>query len=111
MSEQRRPPQPHEIEISLFGPGYGECIVAHLGAGEWMIVDSCIDKSARPAALEYLRTIGVNASQHVKWVLATHWHDDHIRGLSDIVSECESAEFACSMALRNKEFGGANFFL
>ncbi len=40
----------------------------------------------------------------VSVVLATHWHDDHIRGLARVVQCCRSARFHCSLALRNDEF-------
>ena len=40
----------------------------------------------------------------VQQVIATHWHDDHIRGLGRIVQACASADFVCSAALREKEF-------
>ena len=45
MPSQR--PATNEVEISLFGPGYGECIVIHVGENEWVIVDSCIDAETR----------------------------------------------------------------
>jgi hypothetical protein len=48
-------PNADELEISLFGPGYGESLALHLGNGQWMIVDSCVDSSSRrAAALGYL---------------------------------------------------------
>ena len=99
------------IEISLIGPGYGESIIIHIGDGEWIIVDSCIQQlytdqgGARSAAVSYLVDIGVDLSQ-VSRVVATHWHDDHIGGLSQIVNECAYAEFCCAMALREPEFLG-----
>lgn len=94
-----------EIEVSVFGPGYGESILVHIGEGEWIIVDSCIHPiSKEPTPLTYLRRIGVNPAKAVKQVIATHWHDDHIRGLGQIVRECKSAEFVCSASLRPKEF-------
>jgi hypothetical protein len=37
-------------------------------------------------------------------VLATHWHDDHISGLSEVVENCKNATFACSVAQRDQEF-------
>jgi Metallo-beta-lactamase superfamily len=93
------------LEISLFGPGYGECLVCHLGANEWLIVDSCLDQRRRiHPALEYLERLGVTAETDVKLVVATHWHDDHVRGLSDLVLACSSARFSCSTALRDSEF-------
>ena len=44
-------PSAREIEVSLFGPGYGECVLVHLGEGQWMIVDSCVEQgsSSQPA--------------------------------------------------------------
>jgi hypothetical protein len=69
-----------------------------------MIVDSCIDYASRTApALEYLQSIGVNPSTAVRLILATHWHDDHVRGLAQILGECTSALFACSAALKPDE--------
>ena len=38
------PPGKNEFEITLFGPGYGESVVLHVGSGAWIVVDSCIDK-------------------------------------------------------------------
>lgn len=97
-------PEPNEIEVSVFGPGYGECCLIHFGGG-WMIIDSCIDvESGRPAVLRYLEAIGVNPAQAVKLIVASHWHDDHIRGLSAIVKACEQARFCASSALNTKEF-------
>jgi beta-lactamase superfamily II metal-dependent hydrolase len=98
------PPQPDEIEVSVFGPGVGECIVVHLGNNDWAIVDSCRERrSQQPVALVYLERLGVNESA-VKLIVATHWHDDHVRGLSDVLSLCPNAEFACSAALNREEF-------
>lgn len=97
-------PAPDEIEFSLLGPGYGECAVIHYGGGEWLIVDSCIDQSGTPAALKYLNQIGVDVGTAVRMIVVTHWHDDHIRGVSELVEYCPRAEFVCPAALRSKEF-------
>lgn len=104
---QIRPERPSadEIEVSFFGPGFGESIVIHAGDDNWIVVDSCIDApSSRPAALAYLEEIGVDPSTAVKLILTTHWHDDHIGGMSELVKTCLSAKFACSMALTRREF-------
>lgn len=99
------PPQSDELEISVIGPGLGECILLHLGDNDWCIVDSCIARdSQEPVALEYLRGFENDALARVRLILATHWHDDHIRGLSSLVRECPSALFSCSGALNNAEF-------
>lgn len=93
-----------EIEVSLFGPGYGECVLLHLGFSDWIIVDSCLNRDKRPPVLEYLRALGQDPAQIVKLVVATHWHDDHIGGLGMLFKECQSARFACSGALNSLEF-------
>jgi beta-lactamase superfamily II metal-dependent hydrolase len=99
------PPKPDQIEISLFGPGYGEGLLLHVGDNNWLIVDSSIDPlSKQPTILDYLQEIGVDPSKRVKLVVATHWHDDHIRGLAEIYRRCELAEFVTSAALRSGEF-------
>lgn len=99
------PPEENQIEVSLFGPGYGESILIHYGDGNWIIVDSCIDPTSRLAApLTYLKCLGVNLARDVRLIVATHWHDDHIRGLGSVVEECQSARFVCSGALRPEEF-------
>lgn len=98
-------PSPLELEVSLFGPGYGEALAIHVCDGRWILVDSCIDEATgRPAHLAYLQNIGVNVARSVELVVSTHWHDDHVRGLSEVVRECANAGFACSIAMNNEEF-------
>jgi len=99
------PPRPDELEVSLFGPGIGECVVVHVGGGEWITVDSCEDPATHaPAALAYLRSLGVDPGTQVKRVIVTHWHDDHMRGAAGVLAAATSAKFFCSAALSTKEF-------
>ncbi len=99
-----KPPEHNELELSLFGPGVGECAVVHLGAGNWMVVDSCLDANGKSVALTYLASLEVDIATQVKLIVATHWHDDHIRGIAQLLREASSARFACSAALRREEF-------
>jgi hypothetical protein len=93
------PPGASQLEISVFGPGTGECVLVHIGDGDWIVVDSCIDRrTRRPVALDYLNSLRVDVASRVKLVVATHWHDDHIRGLSDVLLAAESARFVNSAA-------------
>ncbi|RST19353.1 hypothetical protein E2C00_08540 [Streptomyces sp. WAC05374] len=99
------PPKSDEIEVSIFGPGKGESIVVHFGAGKWMVVDSCVDqqnKSVTP--LEYLRHVGVNVAEDVVMIVGTHAHDDHFAGIATIFEACERAVFVVSSALTSQEF-------
>ena len=98
------PPAKDELEVTLIGPGYGESIVLHLGCGTWVVVDSCAASDGGPRPLEYLTSIGIDPSTAVKLIMATHWHDDHIRGMGKMVEACEAARFCCASALLQQEF-------
>lgn len=103
--ERNRTPEKDEIEVSLFGPGYGECVVLHIGGGNWCVVDSCIDNATKgPVALNYFQCLNIDVTKSVKTVFISHWHDDHTRGISKVVAECADAKVICSAALQNKEF-------
>ena len=103
-SLQRTRPSPDQLEITLIGPGEGECCLAHLGSGHWIIVDSCRNSlTRRPVALEYLEHIGVETDA-VVLIVATHWHDDHISGLAATLKACTQATVCCSSALASEEF-------
>ena len=102
---QSIPPKPDEIEVSLFGPGFGESVVIHVGHGEWIVVDSCVEeRNGDPKPLQYLCSLGVDPATAVTAVVATHWHDDHVAGLGNLLDACRNAVLVCSVALTTKEF-------
>jgi hypothetical protein len=102
---RKNPPNADEIEVSIFGPGFGECIVVHPGDGHWFVIDSCMDRRAKkPSALLYFDEIGVDPATSVDLILATHWHDDHVAGIDQIVEASPNAKFWCSESLRCDEF-------
>ena len=98
------PPGKRELELTLLGPGYGESIVLHVGDGVWVVVDSCLDTDGVPQALRYLESIGIDPAETVDLIVATHWHDDHIRGIANLVKSCRKATFCCASVLCRKEF-------
>lgn len=104
LSSRSHPPAADELEISIFGPGFGESVVIHIGAGRWILIDSCIDTNTGiPAALDYLNALSASP-EAVELIVATHWHDDHVRGLATMVNACSTAQFACSAGLNSHEF-------
>jgi hypothetical protein len=99
----KTPPKPDEIELTLFGPGYGESIAVHV-EGKWLLIDSCVDPSTgNPAAIDYLTGIGVDLGS-VALVICTHWHDDHARGIAACYRACPNAKLVLSGALQRLEF-------
>lgn len=104
MTNATVPPPANVLELTLIGPGYGETVVLHLGDGRWAIVDSCEDEDGHPRALQYLDAMDVDPARSVVLIIATHWHDDHIRGMGRLVKICETARFCCASVLTSKEF-------
>jgi hypothetical protein len=97
-------PAADQIEVCIFGPGYGECSVVHLGASNWIVIDSCLDTATgKPASVDYFSRIGVDPGA-IGLIVATHWHDDHIRGMAQQVRTFVNARFCTSAALTNQEF-------
>lgn len=98
-------PGSQELEVSVFGPGFGECILLHLGDGHWAVIDSCLDATSKqPAALHYLNGFGVAPATSIQLVVATHWHDDHMDGISKVFQAATGATFACTAAVQQPEF-------
>jgi beta-lactamase superfamily II metal-dependent hydrolase len=96
-------PKSDELEVTLFGPGYGEAIAVHLGDQNWMLVDSCLDpETKKPAAESYLKQIGVDPAA-VRVIVASHWHDDHVGGLSRLVQVYRGADLQISSVFANSE--------
>jgi hypothetical protein len=97
-------PAHDEFELSVFGAGVGEALALHVGGGHWGLVDSLREPvSTEPVGLRYLRQLGASP-EDVRFVLATHWHDDHIEGLGEIVELCSEAMFGCSAGYTGQEF-------
>ncbi len=83
-----------EITVIGTGGGYGESTIIHIGEDEWIVVDSCKNPtSGECLPLQYLKEIGVDIAKAVKLIICTHWHDDHINGLSILLDDCKTAKF------------------
>ena len=96
-------PESDQLEVIVFGPGVGEAIALHVGAGKWLLIDSCEERKGHGSVtLHYLDSIGVSPAD-VLAIVATHWHDDHVRAISDLAKKYPSADFYISGVLREDE--------
>lgn len=96
-------PAEDEAEITILGPGKGESVIVHVGGHEWLVADCCVTRTGGAAPLAYLESIGVGP-ESVRWLVATHWHDDHVRGFGELAERCVDAEVIVSAALEVDEF-------
>ena len=100
-------PSNNILETTLIGTGggYGESIVLHLGNQNWIVVDSCVDpKTNNSLPLEYLKSIGVKVEKDVKLIICTHWHDDHILGISKLFEAAKNAVLSITKTSDRKKF-------
>jgi len=96
-------PENDQLEISLFGPSYGECIVVHYGNGKWLTIDSCLeDDRSTPAAISYFNEIGVDLS-NITHVIVTHPDGDHIGGIGKLLSACADSTLVVSSVLSDRQ--------
>lgn len=83
-----------EINLLGTGGGYGESIVIGINNDDFIIVDSCYNPTTSEVLpLAFMKSKSINPDQ-VKLIICTHWHDDHIIGLSKILKECTNSLFS-----------------
>lgn len=99
----RKAPSATEIEVSVFGRGFGESILVHIGDAQWILIDSLADRDGVPSPLRYLSEIRVDLRVALRLILATHWHDDHIEGLSELYHQAPNALLAMPQAMNADE--------
>lgn len=90
-------------EVVVFGKGVGESILLHIKGDKWIVIDSFVDPvSKTPIALEYMKHKGVDTRKIIGMV-CTHWDDDHIHGIADIIAQSErSLPFVLPISLTNE---------
>ena len=75
------------VEVIIFGRGVGECILIKSKNDDYIVIDSFINNETKnPVVFDYLNAFNISHSK-IKMVVITHWHSDHIRGVSNIIGE------------------------
>lgn len=96
---QHELPGADQLVVSIFGKSsfYGECILVHLGNHEWLVKDSFHVKEKGekiPVAQKYLQELyGVEWNKKIKYIVISHWHDDHLHGISKLVNQAENLRY------------------
>lgn len=82
----------------IFGSssGVGESILLKFDKNKYGIIDSYINKKTNnPQVLDYIQEQGI-APESIDFVLLTHGHQDHYRGIAKILEACPNARFFSS---------------
>ena len=90
MTNQTIKTNEEDLEIVIFGKGYGESILVHIFNNKYILLDSFIDPlSKKPIAIKYLEDNGLTVN-NIVGIICTHWDTDHIRGIADIIEQSEN---------------------
>ena len=83
---------PDEFAVVVIGgPSLGESVLLHYGDGKWIIVDSCTYRGVN-LPLFFLEKVHADLDL-VGHVICSHWHDDHVAGMSTLLEKCKYAYF------------------
>lgn len=98
-------PKANELEIGVFGRGFGECIVVGLGNNKFAIIDSFMNPdTGRSVALDYLECMGFDPKEAINYIVISHWHSDHIKMISDVIDIANQAKIIISPVMSDSDF-------
>ena len=79
-------PNTDEVEITIFGPGFGESIVTHIPKVGWGIVDCCEFRKFPTKIVPPLEYLIYQKAERLAFLILTHPHEDHFNGMEKIIS-------------------------
>lgn len=79
------------VVVVIGGPSQGESVLVHYGDGKWLVVDSCTYGGTN-LPLDFFEKAHVDLNM-VEHVVCSHWHDDHVSGLPEVLANCPKAYF------------------
>jgi len=84
------PPAKEQLEITVFGPGFGESVVLHVPGIGWGVIDCCeltIEGRHVVPPLDYLTNLLCAPYPKLAFVILTHPHKDHYSGMDDLLTK------------------------
>jgi len=94
------------LKSIVFGgtKGFGESILIQYDKEKFGIIDSFINqKTKRPCVLDFIEEENINP-EWIKFIVLTHYHQDHFTGIAQVLSICTNAFFYTSNSLVSKNF-------
>lgn len=77
------------LSLLAFGPGFGESLLIRTPEGRWIAVDSTTRQRKRRAVNPTLAALDAYEAE-LDVVLLTHPHEDHVKGLRDLIERCRT---------------------
>jgi len=74
-----------DIELTFFGPGYGESIVVHIPSLGWAAIDSCEFGRFGLRFVPPLQYLISQKAQRLAFLVLSHPHQDHYKGMEQII--------------------------
>jgi hypothetical protein len=78
---------PDHLIVLTFGPGVGELILLRVPPDVWMVVDGC-----SAGTIDYATAVLARYQARPRLVLLTHPHNDHSRGLANVIEAATPRE-------------------
>lgn len=75
------------LDIHVIGGAIGESIVIRFPQGEWAVVDAFASKVDDPQTNPTYQFLLERRVERLEWVCASHPHDDHIRGIRQLLEK------------------------
>ena len=77
--------EPPLLTVHVLGAGKGESIVLRLPDGRWGVVDCYAGSVADPLTNPTLQFLSEQGATELEFLCLTHPHDDHFRGMSQLL--------------------------
>lgn len=97
------PLDPELLHLFVLGPGTGETVLLRVPPDQWVVIDSYLN-SGRPAAEAVIDQYGGNVAA----IVLTHPHEDHCRGVIELIDESDTAAIGCVHPLVGTEGVGVS---
>lgn len=76
--------------LTIIGASPGESAIVQFDDGSVLTIDSC-GREGKNYTIDNMNRLGIDFSA-VKYNIITHFHDDHIKGVADLIAACPGSK-------------------